>query len=615
MAAPSQRAYDVMLDTYGFRLAPAQAVGGRNHLIEPIPFLSQQISSTAELTYTDISRDVEVAFAQDDWSGGIADTDRFNIENSRRFRYSKNIDTSYPRRAYPGPLVTTIGATITNKPTVAVQRGSITYIAAGADLYQITNSTTRTLDTTFGASITSLLVWGGYLIVGLGSATNFRYRASDASGGAFTDAGFTAQFIVAISDILWRKSAASQVSSADATGGPWATYDVGDSSYAITSLGVLDTVLLIGKEDGEYGLDSDGVATPLTPELRLQADAQVGKVAIAFNRDFFFTSRWGMVRIRPGEGLKNVGLDVLADPALPGSPAEPRPTAFTTDGRFLYALVVPSGTAGIYIWKRDFSDAWHNYLYRTDLGNSSDLLFATGKLGSTSVNAIVFAYQSGGNWQLAYANFPRTADPAKDSAYAFDTVFTGTLRTLDYVASYPTIQKYSDRATCIADDLASTRPVSISSRTDNDSTTYLLKDFALSPADEVTLTTPLSFYRLALEIQMRADATAAPKLRAFHLSTALLTRVVRKHTFHLLAMTAVPLATGGRARASSSYKDVIEVLREMRRTQASLSVVDEDQREFTAFLSDIVETTEQERGAQGFAPVKVCTVILKEVTT
>lgn len=614
MSAPSQRPYRVTLDTLTFQLAPAALVGGRNHQIEPIPFLSQQISSTAELTYTDISRDVEIAFAQDDLSGGIADFDRFNLENQRKFRFSKNIDTSYPRRVYPGPMVTTLGATITSKPTMAVQRGNITYVAAGADLYQITNSTTRTLDTTFAASISSLLVWGGNLVVGLGGATNFRYRASDTSGGAFTDGGQTAEFIVAINDILWRKSAAAQVSSADAIAGPWATYDVGDSSYPITALGVLDSVLLIGKEDGEYGLDSDGVSTPLTPELRIQSDPQVGKVCLAFNRDFYFTSRYGAVRLRPGEGLKNIGLDLLADPALPGTPAEPRPTAFATDGRFLYCLVVPAGTAGVYIWKRDSNDAWHNYLYRTDLGNGSNLLFATGKLGSTAINAVLFAYQSGANWQLAYANFARTADPAKDSAYVFDTVFTGTLRTLDYVAAYPTIQKYSDRVKCVADDLASTRPITISSRSDNDSTSFLLKNFALSPADEVSLTTPLSFYRVSLEIQMKADAINVPKLRAFHLSADLLTRVVRKHTFQLLATTATPLATGGRARPNASYRDIVDQLRELRRTRAAVAVVDENQREFTAYLSEIVETTAIERGAPGgFSPSQIMTVVLKEV--
>ncbi|MGH2384530.1 MAG: hypothetical protein ACRDGB_05700, partial [Candidatus Limnocylindria bacterium] len=451
MAAPSQRPFDWQIDDVGFRLADAELVRSQPHDIKPLPFLAPQISSTAEMQYSDISREVEVAFAQDNASEGLASELRFNLLNQKRIRSSKGADTSFPQQVIGQSKITTIGAVIANKPSLAVQRGNVTYMAAGASLYQLTTGAV-TLDVTFASTITGLFVWGGNLIVGLGSSTNFRSRAGDTSGGAFTDGGVPGHFFAAINDQLYRAVRPASLAVADQVAGPWASYDVGDTSYNINALAALDSLIVIGKEDGPYAFDADLNPLPIIPELRLQADAQVCKAMLPFNRDLYLTSRFGMVRIRPGEGLRHVGLDLLADPALPGTPPETRPTSFTTDGRFLYVSVV-SG-AGVYVWKLDLAGNWHNCLYRSDLGAMSDLLQVTGKIGATAKNAILLAYQVGADWQVAYALWPRTADPTKDTEYLFDTTARASLRTLDYVASLATVEKYASRAKVVADDLA-----------------------------------------------------------------------------------------------------------------------------------------------------------------
>lgn len=608
MGVPSHLPFDWTIDNYGLRLAPKEITGQRPHDITPIPFLSQQISSTAELTYTDINRDVEIAFAQDDFTGGASDNLRFNVERQRRFRYSKHADTSVPGYVLPGPKVETVGSAIVSKPSLAVQRGSITYLAAGANLYQVATSTsTPALDTTFAADITALYVWGGNLIVGLGSSTNFRYRTGDTSASAFTDGGAAAHFIASINDQLYRAVRPNKIDIAQSAAGPWAEFDVGDSSYTITSIGALDNLIIVGKEDAPYAFDSDNVAVPLAPELRLQADAQVCRATAAFNRDYYFSSRRGLVRLRPGEGLKNTGLDLLADPALPSN--ESRPTALATDGRFLYHLVV-SGS-GVYIWKLDGKEAWHNYLYRTDLGASADLLYVTNKIGATSVNAVLFAYASGGNWQLAYARWPATADPTRDADYRFETAISPVVRTLDYTASYPTIQKYSDRLKSVTDNAGTTRKVAYAAYLDDEATSKSLGEFQKSPHEEKVLGDPLEFHRASMEMTLTSEAASAPKLRAFHLSTALLPRVVRKHTCQFLAASATPLTSGGRGRGD--WSDVVERLRTLRETSAAVDCRDEDGRKFKAYLSEVVEWTAQERQAADSSPVKVITTIFKEV--
>lgn len=614
MAAPSGQSHEWHIGSAKFRLAPKELTGKLPHTVEPIPFLSQQIQSTAERSYTDINQDREVAFAQDSAHKGLADNLRFNLERQFNIRYAKNADTSVPGIfMLPGPKVNTIGSAIGFEPTgPAVQRGSVFYFAAGTRLYQVaTSSSTPVLDTTFAAAITALYVWDGFLIVGLGSSNNFEYRASDTSGGAFTGGGVVGHFFCAVNDQIFRSVNPNTLANAQAVTGPWVTYDIGDASYNITSLGVLDHLVIVGKEDGPYGFDSDLVAIPIAPELRLQSDAWVGKVAAAFNRDYYFTSRRGIVRIRPGEGLRNVGLDTLADPALPGN--ESRPMAFTTDGRFLYALVVPQdGTDGIYVWKRDLADAWHNYLYRTDLGDAADMLIATNKIGSTSVNAIVFAYASGANWQLAYARWPATADPTKDSAYTFETAVPSVVRTLDYTASYPTVQKYSDRLKSVGDNMASTREATYSAYVDDETSAVTLGEFQKSPHQEVVLNKPIEYHRGSLEVSLTSEAATAPKLRAFHLSAALQPRVVRKHTIQILAADNEPLLSGGRSRSRGQH--IVDKIRELRADGTALKCVDENQREFTGYVGDPVEWPAQERQGEGFSPVWVVTLVVREVT-
>ena len=606
----AEQTFHFQIGTLSLTLVPREVLGKEPHERDPVPFLAQQISSTAELTYADIDRRREVAFAQDDLSGGCSENLRFALERQTQFRYSKGADTSFPGVVLCGPKVTTLGSVLASKPTKAIQRGDITYVAAGTRLYQVTDSSTATLDTTFGTSITDLVVFGANLVVALGAANDMQYRASDTVAGAFsTLTGFGAAFLVVDNDVIWRAKT-STLHSTDVLTGVWSDYDVGDSAWDITGIDLLTGgVLLIGKEDGIYVFDSQFTAQNVTPELKLQADAQVGKVHAVFNRDAYFSTSKGTVRIAPGEGLEVVGLDLLADPALPGAPAETRPTAMTTDGRFLYASVV-SGD-GIYIWKRDRQGRWHNYLYRTDLGAGSDLLFASGKLGSTSLNAILFAYASGANWQLAYARFPSTADPRKDSAYEFDTDTTPEVRTLDYVASYPTIPKYADRIKIVADDLSATRSVTTDAYTDEESAVQV-SSVTRSPDDEVVLRSPLAFHRVSLDHQLVTTTTAtSPALRAFHLTVVPLPSVVTLHTVHILASSVRPLSSGGRTNPSGNA--TLDTLRDLRTGRKSHECVDEKGRKFTAYIEDVWERTLWKKAGDGFSSAEMVVATLKEV--
>ena len=605
MAAPTRIEYEWDLGGFGFRLAPRSLTNQQPHVAEPVEFLAQQISSTAEATYTDINRKGEFAFAQDRFRGGLAKKLQFGLDTQDQVRYAKHVDTSGPY-ILPGPKVTTVGSVVTMNaaPTHAVQRGSVTYLAAGTQLYQVASSTgTPVIDTTFGAAITSMYVFGGFLIVGLASG-NFQYRASDTSTGAFTSGAVAGKYFVSINDLLYR-AVTSTVSVADNPAGPWLDYDVGDSSYSITGLAVEEQVLIVGKEDGPYVFDQDYVAQPLVPELRHQFGSAVCAAMQSFNRDMYVSTLFGAIMVRPGEGMQWVGLDTLVDPALPGG--DSTFDRLTADPHFLYGLVA-SATAGVYIWKRDIEGKWHNFVYRTDLGASATLLQVVSKIGSTSVNAVLFAYQSGTDWQLAYAPWPKTFDPTIDSAYTFETAIEGTLRTLDYSAAYPTVPKITDRLKVVGDSFASTRKVTANAWLDDETSSRLLAEYQKSPFSTEEVKNLPQFHRISLEFEVSSEAATAPKFHAFHLSTDLLPRVIRLHKVQFLAYSGIALASGGATRGE--WQTIVDELRSLRAKRKSIKVRDHDLREFTAYIDTMVEWDAEESAGD---PVKVLTVTIKEV--
>lgn len=620
------RSFEWSIQGLRFRLVPMDLLKNADpHSIEPIPFLPQQYNTTAELSLGDVNREAEIPNAQDDFGGGLSKDRRYSAETKNKVLWSKGVDTTVPSVGLlPAPLVTTLGAPIQYKPLKAVQKGSITYLAAGRALYQITNSTTITVDTDFGAGndIKDILFLDDKIVVAFGSAgLDVRYRASNVVGTAFNIlTGIKAAFLAVSEDQIWRATDFA-VHSADNINGPWATFDVGDTAYSITSLVSVNGQMHVGKQDGPWILAPDGSSRVLLPELRPQGYAYIGWNAFTWNGDYVFRTRHATLHLNKQNGtLTSIGLDEMADGAAPGGTLTP--FVLGTDGRYLYGLFDqienPTPVDGVYIYKWDREFNLHNYLWREDLGRSAPFLFVTAMLGSDDFkNAVVFAYASGANWQVAWSRYPSVANPLKDSAYRFDNVHTSSLRTLDYTVNMTTVPKVTDRLKVVADGLSMDAPLDVWS-TEDEATLRQISTFKISPHEERRLLRPLEYHRVALELRIKAgsttDLTKVQKVRGLHMPAAYLSRVVRKHTVQLMAMDNLPLASGGRrSPREDNFAETIDRLRELRRTTVAVTCQDEDGREFQAYLGDIAEHTLQKKEGAGFSPVKVVTVVVREV--
>ena len=632
MAAPSERPYDVQIGGYRFRLVPNDVSRQEGHSSDPIRFLAPQLSTT-ELTYNDVNREAEVPIAQDDFSGGLAPVARFEPASRKMFRFSKNLDTSFPHFVYPAPKVSTLGTALVAKPTIAVQKGDVTYVAAATKLYQITDTITVTLDTTFTNPITDMILFNDKLVVCFGEGGgNLQWRISQTSGAAFTAGDVPAQFLLQAENIIWRAINYQIAKGADVIAGTlWDAYQVGDLAYTITSIRLFAGRLYIGKQDGMWVLGEDGISRSVIPELRLQAYTSIALASQVFDGSLFFNTRHSVIRLEASGKYEYVGLDRYSDPQVPGGGYAPDTLA--TDGRVLYALhaqhfvPVASQVNGVYIYKLDRRGAWHNVLWRDDLGTaatpSAFLLFTGPKLGVDDFkDPILFAYPSSGNWQLAWAPFSSVDDPLKDTAYRFDNVYLGKLRTLDHVANLPTLLKVTPRITLVSDDIGQSNNVTAFAIEDAQASRKIAT-FKLDPADEQQIPKPLSWTRLALEFQLQggstSDLTLVQKLRGYEFPAVYLARQVRRHVFRLMAVDEQPLATGGQIgpfgqkRWEKTFRGIIDKLRDIRRTKVLVDVEDEDRRQFKAYLVSIDEQTVHPREATNFSPFKAVAVVLNEV--
>ncbi len=626
---------DFTIARHTFRLLPEALSRADPHTVDPVPFFAPQTSnSPADVSFADTNRSVELPQAQNDFTGGLARKLDFSSATAKQFRYAKNIDTSGPPGlVFPGPKVTTIGAVIAGQPMKAVQKGNITYVACGTLLYQITDLTTRTLDTTFADAITDLIVWNDRLVVGFGeaAATNMSFRISDTIAAAFTSCGVKGTYFAIannnpVGPVFYRTldTTPSIAASTDVTAtSTWVSFNVGNTDSPINGLTAYGDHIIVGKQDGPYSFTTDYIAYRVVDaSFAIEQYANVCRANLTWNGIYFFSGKHSLYTF-DGQRVKAVGFDTLADPQVPGGYyAVDRLTA---DPHFVYATLAEkySGAivGGVYIWKTpDGGQTWHNYLWRSDLGQGSTLLWATNKLGSVSQNAVLFAYKSGVNWQLAWAGWAATLDPTKDSSYVFDSTTVGKLRTLDHTAGLATVPKRTSRLKVIADHLTASAVVDAYIYNDNDAVAKV-QSFTLSPNQELKLLRGQDFFRASLEFWITGIsglAATVQQFRGYEFPVRLLTRVVRRHVVRVMAADSTPLATGGRAgrRGSfvntGSYADVLDDLRTLRRDNAEVDVTDEDGREFTAYLVDITERSVYH--PDGGHRIKAATVELIEVT-
>ncbi len=273
------------------------------------------------------------------------------VMSEGRYHYSVNVDARFPDAVLPGPLVTTLSVNGSANVNGFFEQNSMLFALAGRYVKAISGADVVTTAKDFGSgkAATDCGLYNGKAYVGMGYTEAFWERSSNANPtlGWTQATGLYMGQIAPFRDRLYASVTADSVKSVAASptvAVNWtAAYSAGDPTQEITALAELGEILYIGKPNGLYALDADGLADMLTPELAPIVSAYNCENMAAWHGVLWVPHIRGLLAY---QNLGGNGFRVT--PATPGSwttdacPVRGRVTALAGDNRWLYAAVLTS---------------------------------------------------------------------------------------------------------------------------------------------------------------------------------------------------------------------------------------------------------------------------------
>lgn len=471
-------AYDIVLGGVGLILARANQLqeGARAWKVE---VQHNPVSATSDNSarYGGVGPQVEMPLVWDDLSGGYGSwSDRVE----RKYHWGYNIDTRFPGLILPGPYlhVVTIGGTV---PVHDFEEhdGKL-WVAAGRYVKAIAATTTYTvspgLDAGSGKTVTDIEEWKGNLYAGQGFGSG-DYLCKHAAGAAVDtwteDNDVQVGYMCTLYDKMYASVSSygvAAVANDPMTLGDWtATYTIGDSSRAITSLEVLEDELYIGKRDGLYGLDSSGIGTMLSPELKQYRSPVNCKGMKVWHGTLIVPHLRGLLQYAGrGDGTHSVAPIGPGRSAMADNPILGHVTAVCGDEKYLYVALWTgqyNATTGgtTYILAGCFDEklgawAWHPLIKFAD-DKRCDAMFIS------SLWTVPHLWMGYGE-DAAYIKIPRGVDnPYLDSNSRYAT--SGTIRFQRHDLFAPATYKVWKSVEIEADNLSPSRYLTVYTRADN----------------------------------------------------------------------------------------------------------------------------------------------------
>lgn len=541
----------------------------------------------------------EVQFSLPDWARGLQTVEQgLNWDKSPSYVSARGCDAAFPGQIILQPQAVTI-AVASGQPAIptapvkqvdfTVSGTTNTYLGAGRYVYRLdsNNQWTQVLDLGAGISVADMVVHGGKLVVAY--STGYRHTTD---GTTWTNVATAADRFGVLGQNVWRAVRPNSLYSASDVTSSWSSaYTVADSSFNVNSIVGLEQLLMVGKEDGIYSIDSEGVVTPFTPELRVYANSNFASVraATTFNQDYYFRTLDGIVMISGQDGQKRrVGLDQLASPDLP----TPRIIALAGDDRYLYALCANSSN-DLMILRRNIYGAWHVFYWDGSSGTKQGQHLAISS--ALGYPALFFSYfDNASTYTTRYIRLAQFPNPRQDSNYRYDTASSLWIRFPRFVsADTPAV---FDRCTIQSQNLTAGVTITPYYAVDGGAVTQFGSTAATgSPLSSISLGTPVSGHLWDFYVYLSTNTnTSTPVLTGISFKGQWKPQRRRVHTYYVLAAAYQPTRRAGRLRRSAV--DVLTDLRALRETTTYQSVVDENDQSWSALVSNVSEVTQDADG-------------------
>lgn len=468
-----------------------------------------------------------------------------------------------------------------------------------------------------------IIVHGGKLIIGVGSGG--QYYSAD--GVTFTVATANkADAYGTLGSNLYRAVRPNTVFAATAVDGTWDSGStIADSTYNINSLTGVEQILMIGKEDGVYSIDAEGLVVPFTPELRTQTNTNFASVKATdtFNGDYYFRTRYGLIEISGGDGQKaRVGLDQLAIPDLPTTIVE----SLTHDDKWLYAIVDVNQASAMtgdiqnsatWILRRSILGAWHPYYYfagsPAQFSTHHVYVSALDNIGGTNSNRqyLWYSYWDSTNYvtkAIALAKFPNpVSEQITTTPYQYDTTQAGLFRVGRFGSAES--QMVIDQVMVQSRDLAAGRTITLYMAADGGSILPFGSAVTTSPSVSVIPTTPVTANYVDLYFELATNSSyISPMLVGFSMKGTYRPNYRRVHTFSFNTKRAHQgIRAGERKKApTESTADLLTLLG----TNSFQTVRDERGASFLGLLQGIKRTVMSPR--PGTEPEEVVQVVVQQ---
>ena len=378
-----------------------------------------------------------VDFTEQNWAAGMQSVEQgieYREGSAERptaptYVSSNGVDAAFPGQVICQPQATTVS--VGSGPALGSGIVQVDFTPSGGviNTYLIQNQRyqhkltlaaptwTQAVDVGSGQVGYDAIAHGGNIIIGFGSA-GLAY-SSDGATFVVASSNLKGHAFGALGQNLYRAVRPNTVFAATAVNGSWDSGSViADNSFVINSLTGVEQLLMIGKEDGVYSIDIEGLVTPFTPELRIQANAAFASVrgSDSFNNDGYFRTLNGLVKIEAGAGTKaRVGLDQLASPDLPTVVVQ----ALCHDDRYLYALCANTSN-NLMILRRGIKGSWHTYYWDGSVGTKQGQHIAVSSV--LGYPALFFSYYDGSSvYTSKFIRLSTFPNPLQDTNYKYDT--------------------------------------------------------------------------------------------------------------------------------------------------------------------------------------------------
>lgn len=383
-----------------------------------------------------VEQGIEYRTVEDTQSGYFDETRGYRRATLHSYITSKGVDAAFAGQVLIQPQATTVS--VGSGPALGSILRQIDFVPSGGVItsflienqryqHKITasaNTWTQAIDGGSGYAAFDGIAQNSQISIGFGSAGSA--YSSDGATWTTGSTNLAAHAFGVLGNNLYRAKRPNTVYAATAISGAWDSgSSISDSSYNINSLEGIEQILMIGKEDGVYSIDAEGLVVPFTPELRTQANSNFASVRASetFNSDYYFRTLNGVIEITAGAGQKiRVGLDQTSSPDLPTVVV----IALTHDDRYLYALCANSSN-DLMILRRGITGGWHTFYWDGSNGTKQGQHIAVSSV--FGYPALFFSYYDGASvYTTKFIRLSTFPNALQDSNYRYDTSQTGRFR-------------------------------------------------------------------------------------------------------------------------------------------------------------------------------------------